>query len=307
MLVNAQSLSALFTGFKTAFNQGFNGAPSYYKDLATIVPSETQEEKFGWLGTFPAIREWLGDRQVQSLAAHGYTIANRKFELTLSVDRTHIEDDRYGVFAPLFQELGFSTASHPDELLFNLLADGFTAKGYDGKPFFAADHPLDLNDDAAGTASNVQSGAGPAWFMLDCSRGLKPLIFQQRVPYEFTRIDASSDEHVFMRDAYLYGVRARVNAGFGLWQFAFASKDDLTPANYAAARAAMRGLRGRGGRPMGVRPTHLVVPPALEEAAQQIVAGATKIVEAADGTPVTAVANTWVGSAKVIVSEWLAA
>ena len=39
-----------------------------------------------------------------------------------------------------------------------------------------------------------------------------------------------------MTDEHVYGVRARVNGGLGLWQMAYASKAPLTAVNYAAAR-----------------------------------------------------------------------
>lgn len=38
------------------------------------------------------------------------------------------------------------------------------------------------------------------------------------MPYEFQSITDPSHEHVFKNGEYIYGVRARVNAGFGLWQ-----------------------------------------------------------------------------------------
>jgi phage major head subunit gpT-like protein len=41
----------------------------------------------------------------------------------------------------------------------------------------------------------------------------------------------------------------------------------LTPTNYSAARAKMRSWNGRDGQPYGSRPSLLVVPPSLEEAA----------------------------------------
>jgi phage major head subunit gpT-like protein len=44
----------------------------------------------------------------------------------------------------------------------------------------------------------------------------------------------------------------------------FAAKP-LTKANYMAGRASMRGWKGEDNRPLGVRPTHLIVPPSLEE------------------------------------------
>jgi phage major head subunit gpT-like protein len=62
------------------------------------------------------------------------------------------------------------------------------------------------------------------WFLLDTKRPIKSLILQQRsdVPVEFTALENSSgSESAFMRDRYFYGVRARYNVGYGLWQAAY--------------------------------------------------------------------------------------
>lgn len=58
------------------------------------------------------------------------------------------------------------------------------------------------------------------WYLLDTKLPLKPLIFQDRMPVEFTSLEDSS-EAGFIRDQYLYGVRARYAVGFGPWQFAY--------------------------------------------------------------------------------------
>lgn len=60
------------------------------------------------------------------------------------------------------------------------------------------------------------------WFLLATKWVVKPIIFQSRIPVEFTALEAAS-ENGFMRDQYIYGVRARYNAGFGLWQTAYGS------------------------------------------------------------------------------------
>lgn len=144
----------------------------------------------------------------------------------------------------------------------------------------------------------MQDGAGPAWYLLDTSRAVKPLIWQEREAYEFQALTAHSDSHVFLNDEYLYGVRARVNAGFGLWQLGFGSKADLTPANYAAARAAMMDYRADGGRVLGINPTTLVVPPALEDAALHVLN--TEIKDGGGSNP-------WKGTAELIVTPFLSA
>ena len=306
MLINHSSLKTLFDGFSAAFNKGFDGAESHYGEIAVTVPSTASETTYGWLGQFPKLREWIGDRVVKNLMAHSYAVVNRKFENTISVPRTSIEDDQFGVFGPMFQEMGKATAEHPDELIFSLLAQGFASPCYDGRSFFDTDHPIKDADGEATSVSNVQAGSGPAWFLLDTSRAVKPMLWQTRIPYAFTKLDADNDENVFWKDEYVYGVRGRANAGFGLWQLAYASKADLNATNYEAARKAMMELKGDEGRPLGIRPNVLVAPPALEGSAMRLLNNGTRIeTVGVDDVPV-AVTNEWAGTAKPIITPWLA-
>lgn len=77
----------------------------------------------------------------------------------------------------------------------------------------------------------------------------------------------------------------------------FGSKAPLTAENYAAARAAMMGFKSDGGRMLGVSPTVLVVPPALESAALHLLNTETK-----DGGG----SNPWKGTAELIVTPYAA-
>jgi phage major head subunit gpT-like protein len=304
MLINAASLGSLFEGFNVSFNKGMEGAPSNYRDIAMVVPSGTKEQTYGWLGQFPAMREWIGDRHIKNLAAHGYTVVNRLFESTISVKRTHIEDDQFGVFGPIVQETGRAAGEQPDKLVFELLAAGFTTLCYDGQNFFDDDHPVSLGEAAPVSVSNMQAGGGPAWFLLDTSRAIRPLLYQPRIAPVFQQFTKDSDERVFWQDEYIYGVRARSNAGFGLWQLAFASNDALTAANYEAARQALTELVGDEGRPLGIRPDVLVVPPALEGAGLRLLNNGSRVETVGAGDSV-ALTNEWAGTAKLIVSPWL--
>lgn len=297
MIANSENVDLAFRGFKTLYTTAYAAAPVYYDKIAMTVPSSARNEAYGWLGQFPQLREWLdGDREVKSLTAHGFTIENRKFESTVAIGRDDFSDDRLGIFNPMVSEMGHRARQHPDELVFAMLADGFAVTCYDGQFFFDTDHPT---KDAAGnvvTVSNMADGTDQPWFLLDTTRPIKPIIWQEREKYEFTRVNRHDDDEVFMTDTYKMGVRARVNAGFGLWQFAYGSKQPLTPENYAAARAAMMKLRGNEGRIMGVAPSTLVVGPDLEEAAAKIVNS-----EVNDGGG----SNPWKGTAKLIVTPYL--
>lgn len=273
-IITPALLTALRTGFSKAFQDALAVTPTDWEKIATRVPSSSASNTYGWLNQFPALREWVGDRVLKDMAASAYQVQNKLYEGTVGVKRTDIEDDNVGVYTPLFAEMGRAARAHADQLVFALLAAGETTTCYDGQYFFDTDHPVYPNVDGTGTAtlvSNLQAGTGPAWYLLDTSRALKPLIFQERTTPELEALTSTQDEGVFMRDEYRYGIRYRCNAGFGFWQLAYKSKAALDAANFNAAMAAMMGAKADGGRPMGVKPTTLVVPPSLRAAALSLI------------------------------------
>ena len=299
MIINASNLKTLFIAFRAAFQGGLGQAESQYPAVATVVPSTTGAEEYGWLGTFPNMREWLGDRVVNGAKTHGYTIKNRPFELTYAVPRAAIEDDQYGIYTPAFTEMGRATQAHPDQLVFGeALANGHTAACYDGQYFFDTDHPVLKADGSTESQSNVDenSGNGTPWFLLDTSRALKPIIFQNRKAPNFVAKTAETDDNVFDRGEYVYGVDSRANVGYGFWQLAYRSRKDLTEENFTAAFTAMTGRKGDHGRPLGIRPTTLVVPASLEITADKLLTA----MYGANGA-----SNVLAGKVKILVCPWL--
>lgn len=296
MIISSQTLRALFTGFKTTFQNAYDGAPSDYAKVSMVVPSATKSEEYGWLGTVTRFREWLGDRVIQNLKTHDFTIKNKDFENTVGVDRNDIADDTLGVYTPILAQLGMDAKTHPDELIFALLAAGFTTPCYDGQYFFDTDHPVIGANGQAVSVSNFGGGAGAPWFLVDATRAVKPLIFQKRQDYQFVAMDKPDDEAVFSRKIFRYGVDARVNVGFGLWQLAYASKQALDATNFGAAYAALMSIKGDNGKPLGIRPSLLVVPPTLRDAALTI----TK------ADIINNTTNVQRGAVDVLVTPWLA-
>ncbi|NIZ13914.1 Mu-like prophage major head subunit gpT family protein [Phaeobacter sp. HF9A] len=298
MEITAAGLQALRVGFKKHFENGLGQASSDWSSVATEVPSMTKEQKYGWLGKFPNVREWIGPRAIQNLSQHDYSIAEKPWELTIGVDRDDIETDNLGIYAPMFQELGASTGSKKDTLVFgDTLKKGFDLGCYDGQPFFDTDHPV--LDEAGNviTVANTDGGTEAPWFLIDDTRALKPIILQRRKDFEFTNMDNLTDQNVFMNKEFIYGADARFNTGFGFWQMSWGSKQPLTAANYAKARAALSGMKGDHGRPLGIRPTLLVVGPSNESAARKILNSEN----AAGGET-----NEWKGTAKLLITPWLA-
>lgn len=299
-IITPALLTGLRTGFSKAFQDALTHTPTDWEKVATRVPSSSASNTYGWLGQFPALREWVGDRVLKDMAAQAYQVQNKLYEGTVAVKRTDIEDDNVGVYTPLFSEMGRAAKAHADQLVFALLAAGETTTCYDGQNFFDIDHPVYPNVDGTGTAtlvSNLQAGTSPAWYLLDTSRALKPVIFQERTTPELEAMTATNDEGVFTSDTYRYGIRYRCNAGFGFWQLAYKSKAALDAANFNAAMAAMMQTQADGGRPLGVKPTTLVVPPSLR-------ADAMALIEAQLTTG--GASNPNYKAVEVIVSPWLA-
>ncbi|MEL3901099.1 MAG: Mu-like prophage major head subunit gpT family protein [Treponema phagedenis] len=276
MIIKDSTLQALRTMVRAEFQQAFDAAVARddYKELVTIINSNTKSNSYAWLGNFPQMREWIGDRVINDMKESSYTIENKKYEATLGVDRTDIEDDNLGQYRVLAQTQGQETVDFFWRQIAKLIVGGFTSLCYDGQNFFDTDHPVYEKPDGTGTnkaTSNVLgTGSGAPWFLLDLNRPLKPFIMQERMKPEYDEIKDVQNDTVFMKDKYLYGIRYRGNWGYGLWQQAVASKEELTAANFEKAYGMMEAFKRDGGDPLGLKPTHLIVDVSNRAAAETI-------------------------------------
>jgi phage major head subunit gpT-like protein len=296
MILTPSNLGLLKQGFNAAFKGAFGAVKPMWNQIAMLVPSTTSEEVYAWLGANTKLREWIGERVYQNLKVHGYSIKNKTFEGTVAVPREAIEDDQYGVYTPLVAQMGQDAQSHPDELLFAMIALGTTTLCYDGQYFFDTDHPVGQQG-AEVSVSNYQSAGGNnAWYLLDTSKILKPFIVQKRREYAFVAKTDLTSENVFTKNELVFGVDGRLNVGFGLWQQAYCSKATLDAAGYGAARQAMMGFKSDAGKPLGIKPNILLVGPTNEKAALDMVT-AERLANGAD--------NVYRNTAVVVTCPWL--
>ena len=256
MILNQAALAAATIGFNRQFEQGFDSLETEWQALATLIKSGTKQEQYNWLGQFPKMREWIGDRHVKAMRAHTYTIINKKFEGTVDIPADDFEDDQIGTYGSMFEDMGYAAKTQPDELLFELIENGTTELCYDGQPMFNANHP---KFGTGLTQSNYQGGSGDFWALLDLRRPLKPFIMQERRPHRLImKSDPARDENMFWDGDIVFGVDGRRNVGFGFWQQIYASHQTLNAANYNAAWVAMMELESDEGRRLGIRPTHIL-------------------------------------------------
>ena len=289
MIINVKNVKQVFVNLKATFQKAFDQTPSDWKKIAMVVPSTGKQNDYSWLGRFPKMRKWIGDKVVKALAAFNYSIVNEDFEATVEVERNELEDDQLLGLALQASEAGQSAAELPADMVFALLNKGFVLPCYDGQPFFDTDHPVGTNNLKVGSLAEARASYGAArttmrtfkddegaslkirpsvlvvppaleddanylmtaekfpdgtpnpyrntaevlvapeltsdtaWFLLDTTRQVKPLIYQERKKPTFVEQTDYNSENVFMRKKFLFGAEARVAAGYGFWQMAYGS------------------------------------------------------------------------------------
>ena len=272
MQINSSTLSMLTQAVNAAFMGGLEHKSAPWNLVAMEIPSMTAENVYPYLKNIGSIRKWTGDRVKQNLSKGEFRLPNFDYEQTEAVLRNHVLDDQFGIYAPRFQQMGRNVANFPAQTVYALLKTGFAALGPDGQYFFDTDHPVG-KPGAEVSVSNFMGGAGTAWYIVDASQAVKPLIWQPRQAFNLVTLFNPTDPNVFWQKEFVYGVDGRSGAGFGpYWQLAFASKQTLDATNVKATLVAMASQKDDNGEPLGVMGTHIIVPPTLAEAARDIFA-----------------------------------
>lgn len=152
--VDTSTLTAIYESVRALFLEIYNSTPPAYTDYAMEVESSGQTEQYHWLGAFPRMKEWVSERIVERLGAFMYTVENRNYEDTISIDMNDIEDDRVGLYRPIIELAAQTARNHPAQLALQVFNNNPT--GYDGQPLFSTSH----QEGNSGVQSNVVTGTG---------------------------------------------------------------------------------------------------------------------------------------------------
>lgn len=161
MLITPNSLDALFIGFSQQFKDAYMTEPQpLLEQIGSKVPSNTRDQRYPFVQAISgAMREWIGERRVQNVVVDGFVVTNKKWENTLDIQRTDIEDDQYGVYSSMLIP---NLARHAKLLADQQIAAVIAANGigFDGVAFFNASHPIDPSGATSGVQSNVIASGG---------------------------------------------------------------------------------------------------------------------------------------------------
>ncbi|MDE0109906.1 MAG: Mu-like prophage major head subunit gpT family protein [Bryobacterales bacterium] len=145
MQLNRSNIELVFQALKASFNNAYASAATVYAMIALEVSSTTAIEEYPWLSNFPQMREWVDERHVKQLEAYSYSLKNEDHEATIEIDKNDFSDDRLGMYAAQMRGAGETAGRWPDEMVIGAVNNAFDAskgKCWDGKAFFADDHPL---------------------------------------------------------------------------------------------------------------------------------------------------------------------
>lgn len=136
------STVALERGLRTRFNETYGQMLSrpHLKDLMAVmtqVPSTGAWEKYAWLGDFPSVKEWIGERSVGMLKDYDYAIKNKDWIIPIAIHENELADDQAGIISPRVDAMAEVLSNYPMELVGNLLMNGESNLAYDGSAFFA--------------------------------------------------------------------------------------------------------------------------------------------------------------------------
>lgn len=265
MILNKVQVAEFFVGLSAAWTAAYKklvARTPQWQSIAMVMPSETAENLYPFLSRWPKVRKWIGERFLKNLQLNGYRLRNESFEASISCKLDELADDVAGSYATTVK-VGWpdAVAKFLDKYVFALLVNGNSATlglCFDGTAFFNANHPLTSSEGVTAVQSNVISGAGAPWYLLDCSGDMKPLIVQKRQEFEFAAVYDKSDGQVFKTKEGMFGVDGRYAFGYGFWQQALRSAATLDTAGFNAAFAQMGSLLDEEGEPMGIKPTTLV-------------------------------------------------
>jgi phage major head subunit gpT-like protein len=154
MLINGTTLNRLYQNLSKAFDGAYNSWENIYPRYTMTAPSTTRSNLYAWLGQMPQVREWIGERQANSIGTRSYELVNRDWENTFEIDRNDVEDNTFFSFSTVAAQLGESFKQHGDVLMAATVEAGISTACFDGQFFFDTDHPVNPDKPAGTTYDN---------------------------------------------------------------------------------------------------------------------------------------------------------
>jgi phage major head subunit gpT-like protein len=152
MMITSANIDALRVQFEARLQAGIQTVQPWHSELAMEIPSDAKENLYGMIEDTIEVREWLGEREAQSIKERDYRLTNKRFEMSRKLNRDRIADDNFGLFPTSMEDMGRAAALYPDRQFADILLNNVTC--FDGLPFFDPSH-VKVNGDTYSNSTNL--------------------------------------------------------------------------------------------------------------------------------------------------------
>jgi len=159
MELTTTTLQQFFQLLDFSFQNYLKQVPKFWDQIATEMPSATEQNVYPFLAMYPGVREWIGPRIANNLASRSFTVVNKHWETTMSMDKNKFADDSYGFYSKATEVAAIQIAEFRDRRVAQVIEAGISTNCWDGQYFFDTDHPVDPDNSAAGVQANKLVGA----------------------------------------------------------------------------------------------------------------------------------------------------
>lgn len=156
-VINKARLNNYAVNYRALF---FKELEANYGQLAGValrfmmeVQSTGPQTNLNWVGGIPAMRQWIGDRVLNTLKLKGFYIENVDWETSIGIPANELDDDTLGIIDPRIRQLADAYLIHVYDNLVTLIEAGASTECYDGQYFFDTDH----SEGDSGTQYNYTS------------------------------------------------------------------------------------------------------------------------------------------------------
>ena len=126
----------IVAGFYPRYESSIAGA--YFSSICVDIQSDRAAEEYKWVGQSPAMREWIGGRNIVPLGKASFDVRNKSYESTMLLPRPDLRRDKTGLLRMRVSEMADRAAENPQTLLAAVI--NANPLCYDGQNFYDTDH-----------------------------------------------------------------------------------------------------------------------------------------------------------------------
>jgi phage major head subunit gpT-like protein len=174
--LDAAKIEAAYVGFKTQFQNRLNGITPLYAQVSEVVQTENVLDRQIWLSQVPAMKRWIGPKQIYKLSAESMPISTEPYEASLEVSKHDILNDNLGLYKGRINTLADRWPQAIDQRVFMMLAAGASVATpiafgttYDGQNLIDVDHTA-LSSGGVAQSNKVTGALGPTVFSTAVAR-----------------------------------------------------------------------------------------------------------------------------------------